>query len=233
MFNCAKRHVGRAPASCTPGSIRKIAYGHGRQSSRQVSARSLNRRSDDEQILKSPVAARESVRMGVPSKGRMADDTLELLNSCQLKCVKPNPRQYFGQIPQFPDMEVWFQRASDVVRKLRTGDLDIGIVGMDMFAEFAAEDEDLVVIHDALGFGHCKLALGVPIKGKFANISTIEDLKAMGWTDASPLRVVTGYTNIAYRYALRCTSARVCIAVLSPHTTASMRWYGDLLIQQS
>ena len=33
-------------------------------------------------------------------------------------------------------MEVWFQRASDVMRKLRTGDVDVGIVGYDMFVEY-------------------------------------------------------------------------------------------------
>lgn len=143
------------------------------------------------------------MRMGIPSKGRMAEDTLELLKRCQLKCEKPNPRQYFGEIGQFPDVEVWFQRASDVVRKLRTGDLDIGIVGLDMFSEFAEEDTDLVVIHDALDFGQCKLALGVPTGGAFADVQTLDDLKGLGWSEANPLRVVTGYTNIARRCALR------------------------------
>lgn len=145
------------------------------------------------------VSLRDSIRLGIPSKGRMAEETLDLLKTCQLKCEKPNPRQYFGQIPQFPDMEVWFQRASDVVRKLRTRDLDMGIVGMDMFAEFAAEDKDLVVIHDALAFGHCKLALGIPIAGEYTDISTIEQLKGMGWSEERPLRVVTAYINIAER----------------------------------
>jgi len=32
---------------------------------------------------------------------------------------KINPRQYVAKIPQIPGLEVWFQRASDVVRKLR------------------------------------------------------------------------------------------------------------------
>jgi ATP phosphoribosyltransferase len=41
--------------------------------------------------------------------------------------------------PQIPALEVWFQRASDVVRKLRYGDIDLGIVGADMFAELAGE----------------------------------------------------------------------------------------------
>lgn len=96
-------------------------------------------------------------------------------------------------------MEVWFQRASDVVRKLRTCDLDLGIVGMDMFAEFAAEDEDLVVVHDELNFGHCKLALGIPVGGNFADVTSLDALKSMGWSETRPLRVVTGYTNIASR----------------------------------
>jgi ATP phosphoribosyltransferase len=30
---------------------------------------------------------------------------------------------------------VWFQRATDVVRKLATGDVDLGIVGFDMLSE--------------------------------------------------------------------------------------------------
>ena len=164
---------------------------------------SLSKRSEDVQALKQSTVERDTVRMGVPSKGRMAEDTLDLLKSCQLNCQKPNPRQYFGQIPAFPGMEVWFQRASDVVRKLRTGDLDIGIVGMDMFAEFAEEDRDLVVIHNALDFGQCKLALGVPTGGAYAQVHTLQQLKDMGWSEAQPLRVVTGYTNIARRFALR------------------------------
>lgn len=41
---------------------------------------------------------------------------------------------------QIPDLEVWFQRASDVVRKLRLGDIDLGIVGYDMFSEIGDED---------------------------------------------------------------------------------------------
>ena len=54
-----------------------------------------------------------------------------------------------------PGLEVWFQRASDVVRKLMYGDVDIGIVGYDMFAEIADGDTGLIVLHDALAFGRC------------------------------------------------------------------------------
>lgn len=100
-----------------------------------------------------------------------------------------------------PQLEVWFQRASDVVRKLSYGDMDLGIVGMDMFAELSNEDPDLVVVHDALDFGHCHLGLGVPMGGKFADISTLDQLRSMPeWSESNPLRVVTGYQNVARKF---------------------------------
>lgn len=104
---------------------------------------------------------------------------------------KPNPRQYVANIPQIPGLEVWFQRASDVVRKLRYGDIDLGIVGGDMFVELADGDPDLIVVHEALDFGQCHLALGVPMTGKFADIQTLDQLRSMkDWSPENPLRVV-------------------------------------------
>ena len=37
---------------------------------------------------------------------------------------------------QIEGLEVWFQRASDCVRKLISGDVDMAIVGYDMVKEF-------------------------------------------------------------------------------------------------
>lgn len=132
-------------------------------------------------VAPATLSERATLRMGIPSKGRMAEDTLGLLKvgidcchsehpshchppqECQLSVYKPNPRQYVASISQLPGLEVWFQRASDVVRKVVTGDLDIGIVGYDMFSEIAGDNPDLMVLHDGLDFGHCYLSLGVPM----------------------------------------------------------------------
>ena len=142
----------------------------------------------------------------------MAEDTIQLLRDCQLSVYKPNPRQYVASIPQLPGVEVWFQRASDVVRKLSYGDVDLGIVGYDMFAEISGAGMvdgelgkdagivhgDLVILHDALGFGGCHLGLGVPTGGRFAGVDTLDQLLSMpDWTPETPLRVVTGYQNVA------------------------------------
>lgn len=50
-------------------------------------------------VLTTPTI-RTSLRMGLPSKGRMAEDTQELLKECALSVYKPNPRQYIATIPQ-------------------------------------------------------------------------------------------------------------------------------------
>lgn len=43
---------------------------------------------------------RQEIRLGLPSKGRMSSDTLDLLKDCQLSVKQVNPRQYVAQIPQ-------------------------------------------------------------------------------------------------------------------------------------
>ncbi|KXZ49554.1 hypothetical protein GPECTOR_20g408 [Gonium pectorale] len=211
--------LGRA-RSAVP-AVARGKWTHGRQLRASISA-SLTRRPEDEamggKLLMNSMdeeaanvpsgltkafktAPRNSLRLGLPSKGRMAEDTMDLLKDCALSVYKPNPRQYVAKIPQIPGLEVWFQRASDVVRKLRYRDIDLGIVGTDMFSELADGDSDLVVCHDALGFGQCHLALGVPMTGKFAGVTSLDQLRSMpDWTAETPLRVVTGYHNIARRF---------------------------------
>lgn len=61
---------------------------------------------------------------------------------------------------QIPQLEVWFQRASDVVRKLRYGDIDLGIVGYDMFLELADNDPDLMVVSSRGGSSSWGSVLG-------------------------------------------------------------------------
>ncbi|CAH1450652.1 unnamed protein product [Lactuca virosa] len=122
---------------------------------------------------------RSEIRLGLPSKGRMATDTLNLFNNCQLSVRHLNPRQYVGDIPQLENLEVWFQRPKDIVRKLVSGDLDIGIVGLDTVSEYGE----------------------VPKHGIFEDINSIEELAQMPhWTAEKPLRVATGFTHLSPKF---------------------------------
>ncbi|XP_043695354.1 ATP phosphoribosyltransferase 2, chloroplastic-like [Telopea speciosissima] len=147
------------------------------------------------------VSERDEIRLGLASKGRMAQDTLDLLKDCQLSVRQVNPRQYVANIPQLANLEVWFQRPKDIVRKLLSGDLDLGIVGLDTFSEYGQGNEDLIIVHDALEFGHCCLSLAIPKYGIFENVNSLSELAQMPqWTDKKPLRVVTGFTYLGPKF---------------------------------
>ncbi|XP_073029097.1 ATP phosphoribosyltransferase 2, chloroplastic-like [Primulina eburnea] len=144
---------------------------------------------------------RNEVRLGLPSKGRMATDTLDLLKDCQLSVRQVNPRQYVAEVPQITNLEVWFQRPKDIVRKLISGDLDLGIVGLDTVKEYGQGSEDLILVHDTLEYGDCRLSLAIPRYGIFENINSLEELARMPqWTPERPLRVATGFTYLGHRF---------------------------------
>ena len=75
------------------------------------------------------------IRLSLPSKGRLAQATLDFLADCGLRVDKPNPRQYAARIPALPGLTVLFQRPGDIVVSVRDGSVDFGITGMDVVAE--------------------------------------------------------------------------------------------------
>ncbi|XP_056162673.1 ATP phosphoribosyltransferase 2, chloroplastic-like [Syzygium oleosum] len=148
-----------------------------------------------------PEGERREIRLGLPSKGRMADDTLGLLEDCQLSVKQVNPRQYVAGIPQLTSLQVWFQRPKDIVRKLLSGDLDIGIVGFDTVSEFGQGNEDLIIVHDDLDYGDCRLSLAIPKYGIFEKINSVKELAQMPqWTKEKPLRVATGFSYLGPKF---------------------------------
>jgi ATP phosphoribosyltransferase len=136
---------------------------------------------------------RAEIRLALPSKGRMESEATTLLQNCGLQVKKINPRQYIAQIAEIPHLEVWFQRSADVVRKVRDGDIDMGIVGFDNVVEYRGSTDEVVIIHDALGFGHCHLSVAVP--EEWTDINSMDDLAAMAQsrTAQRPVRVVSKY----------------------------------------
>lgn len=136
---------------------------------------------------------RAEIRLALPSKGRMEEDTREFLQACGLTVNKVNPRQYIAEIVEIPHLEVWFQRSADVVRKVRDGDVDLGIVGYDSVVEYRGATDNVVVIHDALGYSHCYLAVAVP--EHWAEVNSVSDLAGLAASRSSqrPLRVVSKY----------------------------------------
>ncbi len=119
---------------------------------------------------------RNTIRIGIPSKGRLRDSALSFLEQCGLSVYKPNSRQYIATMPALPNVQVVFQRAGDIVVGVRSGSLDFGITGLDIAEEYRGEKQKVVVMHPALGFGSCRLELAVP--ETWTDVDTVADLGA-------------------------------------------------------
>ena len=77
----------------------------------------------------------QNIRIALPSKGLLSEGSKELLDKVGFGVHNPNPRQYRAQIPSLPEVEVIFQRPSDIVVSVRAGSVDFGITGRDVYLE--------------------------------------------------------------------------------------------------
>jgi ATP phosphoribosyltransferase len=131
-----------------------------------------------EEIMKSENVEEKSnlqlLRIGIPSKGRMASETQEFLNSCGFK-IRRNRQQYIGWLEGYPNMQIVFQRQKDIINGVLKGNLTYGIVGLDVLTELTLKDPDkIVIIHDDLGFGVCTLEISIPENWKENSIKELK-----------------------------------------------------------
>jgi len=141
------------------------------------------------------------IRLSLPSKGRLAQATLDFLADCGLRVDKPNPRQYAARIPALPGLTVLFQRPGDIVVSVRDGSVDFGITGMDMVAERQGDNGAVLVLHDALNFGHCRLCLAVP--EAWETVHAVAGLAAHARALARPLRVAAKFPHLTGDFLTR------------------------------
>ncbi len=167
------------------------------------------------------------LRISLPSKGRLAEDALNFLSACGLGVYKPNPRQYEAELPALAGLKVLFQRPGDIVVSVRDGSVDFGITGMDVVAERRGENGDLLVLHEALGFGQCTLNLAVP--EAWTDVTLVADLARRAAALGRPLRVATKYPNLAGRFLGERGIPHTLISAEGTLETAPAIGYADLI----
>jgi ATP phosphoribosyltransferase len=148
-----------------------------------------------------PMNQHTDVRLSLPSKGRLAQAAQDFLAACGLRVDKPNPRQYAARIPALPALTVLFQRPGDIVVSVRDGSVDFGITGMDIVAERRGDNGAVLVLHDALNFGYCRLCLAVP--EAWEAVHTMADLAARARALARPHRVATKFPHLTGEFLAR------------------------------
>lgn len=124
------------------------------------------------------------LRIAVQSKGRLYEDTMDLLKETGIK-INSARRTLLVQSSNFP-IEVLYMRDDDIPECVASGIADIGIVGENEFVE-RGKDANVV---KRLGFSKCRLSLAIP---------EAADYNGVKWFDGK--KIATSYPNILKKFA--------------------------------
>lgn len=119
------------------------------------------------------------LRIAVQSKGRLFEDTMNLLNEADIK-VSSSKRTLLVKACNFP-IEVLYLRDDDIPQSVAGGVADIGIVGENEFVE-RGEDAEII---SRLGFSKCRLSLAIPKEIEY---------KSLEWFNGK--KIATSYPHI-------------------------------------
>ena len=111
------------------------------------------------------------LRIAVQSKGRLYDETMELLSEAGIKLTAVK-RTLLGPSRNFP-VELLFLRDDDIPDSVATGTADIGIVGLNE----VLEKQQKVEILRRLGFSKCRLSLAIPKEIQYSGIEWFNNRK--------------------------------------------------------
>lgn len=143
--------------------------------------------------------------IGIPSKGRLMQDTLELFAAGGLPIEKTGDvRGYRGRIGGLPDAAVEFLSAGEIARHLQSGRIHLGVTGEDLIREQIADAAGTVDLVLKLGFGHADVVTAVP--DCWLDVETMADLEEAGALFAAEhgrrLRIATKYPMLTRRFFL-------------------------------
>jgi len=124
-----------------------------------------------------------NLRIGVPSKGRLAEIAEDLLKEAGLH-FRRNERSLFARCRELP-VDITFLRTDDIPTLCAEGAIDLGITGADLVAETGAE----LITRLELGVGNCRLAVCVPESSPITSASQLNGT-----------RVATSFPHVTAEY---------------------------------
>ncbi len=109
-----------------------------------------------------------NLRIGIPSKGRLAEVAAELLKEAGLN-FRRQQRSLFARCREMP-LDITFLRTEDIPLLCAEGAIDMGITGGDLLAESGAQ----VANRLDLGVGQCGLSVCVPEESKISQPAELD-----------------------------------------------------------
>ena len=118
-----------------------------------------------------------TIKLGVPSKGRLMDKTFAWFGARGVSLARTgSDREYAGAVEGIEGVELVLLSAGEIPRELAAGRIHLGVTGTDLVREKLARWEQQVEEIALLGFGQADLILAVP--NCWVDVDTLDDLDA-------------------------------------------------------
>ena len=141
------------------------------------------------------------IKIGLPSKGRLKENSLKILRKNKL-FIKDSKRYYLSEIKNFEQNEIIFSHAREIIERLSDNSIDIGISGYDLLKESLPGIQRNIQINSRLNFGFAELVVAVP--DAWIDVQTIADLEEISFEfkdkNVRKLRVATKYPNLTNEF---------------------------------
>ena len=137
-----------------------------------------------------------SLKIGVPSKGRLMDQTFDWFGARGLTMRQTGAeREYAGAVDGINGVELVLLSAGEIPRELAAGRIHLGVTGSDLVRDRLVDWADLVAELALLGFGQADLIIAVP--NAWIDVDSLDDLDAA----AAAFRATHGFRmRIATKY---------------------------------
>ena len=144
----------------------------------------------------------ETIKIGIPSKGRLKSGVLNIFKMKKLKIFSERgERELIGKVKGRPDISILFLHAREILEQL-SGNLDIGISGLDLLKESEVNIQKNIKIEKKLNFGHASLVLAC--RNEFIDLFTTLDLDEVAEDykkkNKSLLKIGTKYENLTRKF---------------------------------
>ncbi len=126
-----------------------------------------------------------TLKIAVPNKGRLMEETLELLRDVGVRVPRNTDRTLIATT-NGGKYQILFTRAGDIPEYVEIGAADVGVTGLDLVEETGCKVEKLL----DLKYGHCKLVVAAPEHSGMTSVAKIPN----------GARVATAFPNLTRRY---------------------------------
>jgi ATP phosphoribosyltransferase len=141
--------------------------------------------------------------LGIPSKGRLMDSTIELFAKAGLAIDRTgSDRGYRGILSGIDNISIAFLSASEIANHLREGKIDAGVTGEDLLRETLSADDPALETVTRLNFGPADVVVAVPQCWlDVASMADLDDVAEQFYrSHGRRLRVATKYANLTRRF---------------------------------